>query len=700
MPPLPTERVILGLPGRAVFGLLVLLAIAVFVYSMSRRIRVLLAGRPDNRFSRIGDRIQKTLEYAFAQKRMFRDPYAGFFHILIFSGFVVLTVRSIALVLEGSVPGFVLLPGPPGDYYTLAKDVFEVLTLVGVALAAARRAFFRPKRLDLTMDAWLILFLIGLLMATDLVAAGAQAALAPSLQTRWGPAVGAIARTLSGMDRARLQTLYETCWWVHLADLLFFGNYLPYSKHFHIITSIPNVFCMNLEPMGKLATVDLENSERFGASRVEDLTWKSMLDGYTCTECGRCREVCPTALTGKPLDPKVFIGDVRDAVYEATPGILAASSERDIDAAASGRGNVSGTEATAQRKDLIGGWISEDTIWACTMCGFCTTACPVFIVPAVDKIAEMRRYLVLDKAEFPKEVQNAFRGMETNGNPWNIAAASRADWAKELSVVTMAEAGGKAIEVLFWVGCAGSYEDRAKRVSRALVEILNAAGVSFAILGTEETCTGDSARRMGNEYLFQTLAQQNVETLKGYGVAKIVTNCPHCMNCLKNEYGDFGGHYDVVHGSQLVAELIAAGRIAMTTPIPDTITFHDPCYLGRYNGAYEAPRQILRAIPGLEFKELERSRERGLCCGAGGGRMWMEEKLGTRINQERMREIAGAQTGAVGVSCPFCMVMIGNAKDELAVATQPFDVLELARKSMGPSILPLPAGEGRGEGRI
>jgi Fe-S oxidoreductase/nitrate reductase gamma subunit len=670
MPPLPTERLVLGLPGRAVFGLLVLAAVAVFVYSMSRRVRVLQAGRPDGRFARIPERIGKTLEYAFAQRRMFRDPFAGFFHILIFSGFMVLTVRSLALVVEGLVPGFVLLPGVPGHAYTLAKDVFEVLTLAGVALAVFRRAFARPKRLDLTWDAWLILFLIAFLMVTDLVAEGARTALAPAHATPWAPVVSFVAGMLAGAAPATLQAVYEWCWWLHLADLLFFGNYLPYSKHFHIIVAIPNVFFMNLEPMGRLATVDLENTERFGASRVEDLTWKQMLDGYTCTECGRCRVVCPTALTGKPLDPRLFIASVRDAVYEATPSILAASS---------GRGNGDGGPP---RKDLIGGWLSEDTIWACTMCGFCTTACPVFIVPAVDKIAEMRRYLVLDKAEFPKEVQTAFRGMETNGNPWNIAASTRADWAKDLPVATMAEAGGREIEVLFWVGCAGSYEDRAKRVSKALVEILAAAGVSFAILGNEETCTGDSARRLGNEYLFQMLAQQNVETLNNHKIRKIVTNCPHCMNCLKNEYGDFGGHYEVVHGSQLVSDLVRAGRVKLGTPIPETITFHDPCYLGRYNGAYDAPREILRAIPGLELKELERSKEKGLCCGAGGGRMWMEEKLGSRINQERMREIAASGASTVGVSCPFCMVMIGNAKDELAVATQPFDVLELARRAM------------------
>jgi len=380
--------------------------------------------------------------------------------------------------------------------------------------------------------------------------------------------------------------------------------------------------------------------------------------------------VCPTALTGKPLDPRLFIAAVRDAVYEATPSVLAASS---------GRGDG---DAAGGRRDLIGGWISEDTIWACTTCGFCTSACPVFIVPAVDKIVEMRRYLVLDKAEFPKEMQTAFRGMETNGNPWGIAAASRADWAKDLPVLTMAEAEGKKVEVLFWVGCAGSYEDRAKKVSRALVELLHAAGVSFAILGAEETCNGDSARRMGNEYLFQTLAQQNVETLNGYGVKAIVTNCPHCFNVIRNEYPDFGGRYEVMHGTELVSELIAEGRLKMGNAIPESIAFHDPCYLGRYNGVYDAPRRILEAIPGLELRELPRSRERGLCCGAGGGRMWMEEKLGSRINQARMKEIAEAGTGAVGVSCPFCMVMIGNAKEEIGAKTEPFDVLELARRAM------------------
>ncbi|HEY3173401.1 MAG TPA: heterodisulfide reductase-related iron-sulfur binding cluster [Thermoanaerobaculia bacterium] len=677
MPRLPTERAILGVPGTFFFGLLVLLAVAAFVYSMSRRVRVLLATAPENRFDRIGTRIWKTIEYAFLQKRMFRDLYAGVFHILLFTGFVVLLVRTIALVIEGLVPGFVLLPGAAGNAYTLAKDVFEVLVLVGVAMAVARRAFARPPRLDLTADAWFILFLIALLISADLVAEGAKVALAPRLATSWAPAVAAIARGLAGLPAERLRALYDVAWWTHLVDILFFGNYLPYSKHFHIITAVPNVFFMKLDPMGRLGTPDLEAAERFGVSRVEDLSWKSVLDGYTCTECGRCRVVCPTALTGKPLDPKVFIGDLRDAAYEATPQILAA---------ASGRGDG---DASPARRDLIGGWLTEETIWACTTCGFCTTACPVFIIPAVDKITELRRHLVLERADFPKEMQTAFRGMETNGNPWGISASSRADWAKDLPVVPMAQAAGSDVEVLFWVGCAGSYEDRAKRVSKAIVEILNEAGVSFAILGTEETCTGDSARRMGNEYLFQLLAQRNVETLNGYGVKKIVTNCPHCFNCIKNEYPVLGGAYEVVHATELVERLLEEGRIRFTEPVRETISYHDACYLGRYNGVYQAPRNVLRAIPGLRIEELPRTCERGLCCGAGGGRMWMEEKLGTRINQTRMREIEQAGTASVGLSCPYCMIMLGNAKEEIGATTTPFDVLELARRALSLS----PAGE-------
>ncbi|MGH9442969.1 MAG: (Fe-S)-binding protein [Thermoanaerobaculia bacterium] len=669
--PAPTAHASFGVPGTVLFGLLVGASVAAFLYSASRRFDALAAGKRENRFDRIPTRLWKTFEYAFLQLRMFRDPYAGTFHLMIFAGFVVLAVRTAALVVEGFAPRFEVLPGAAGHAYNFLKDVVELLVFIGVAMAAWRRRFARPRRLDPSLDAWLILFLIDLLIVADLLADSARIALDPSRGGWWAPVTVPLAHLLAGVPAVALGSLYAACWWVHLVDIFFFGNYLPYSKHFHIIVAVPNIFLQKLEPMGRLASVDLENSETFGASRVEDFTWKQLLDGYTCTECGRCREVCPTALTNKPLDPKVHIGTFRDAFYAETPRLLAE---------ASGRGN--GTSETGESRPLVGGWISEDTIWACTTCGFCTTACPVFIIPAVDKIVEMRRHLVLDRAEFPKEMQTAFRGMETNGNPWGIAASSRADWAAELPVLTMAEAGASDVEYLFWVGCAGSYEDRAKRVSKSLVEILQAAGVKFAILGTEETCNGDSARRMGNEYLFQTLAQQNIETLNGYGVKKIVTNCPHCLNCLKNEYSQFGGNYAVVHGTELVAELVAQGRVRLEKELPESITFHDPCYLGRYNGIYDAPRRILEAIPGLKLREMDHSKEKGLCCGAGGGRMWMEEKIGERINQTRMKEIAAVGTDKVGVGCPFCMVMIANAREEISQGPPAFDVLELARGAM------------------
>jgi Fe-S oxidoreductase len=711
----PTQATLLGMPGTVLFGLVLAFGLAFFAYTMSRRIQLLTlgAGAPDDRLDRPWRRLRSVLTYGLFQKKMFRDPYAGLYHALIFGGFVVLTVRTSALVFEGLFPGAALPFLGKGFWegYLLLKDVVLVTTLAGVVLALGRRHVFRKERLDPSFDADLILLLIGFLMVTDLAAGGARFALLGKRAFDVAVSVGAgsavfSSKVIGHADAARaalaydasfepvtfflskkifsslspvsLQSIYFGAWWGHLVAILVFGNYLPYAKHFHVITALPNLYFAKLDPAGKMATFDIEKaaeSERFGVAKIEDFSWKQKLDFFTCTECGRCREICPTHLTGKPLSPKTLTVDLRNALYAEADDLIDADS---------GRGDGTAEARLAGRKPLIGGWIDEGAVWACTTCRYCEHACPVGIT-YVDKITDMRRHLVLEKSEFPKEAQTSFNGMERQGNPWNLPAADRGAWAKDLPfpVLTMAEAAeAGGVEVLFWVGCAGSYEERGKKVSQALARLLHEAGVTYAILGSEETCTGDAARRLGNEYLFQTLAQQNVETMNRYGVKKIVTNCPHCFNTLANEYPDFGGTYEVVHGTTLVARLVAEGRITLTGRVDQSISFHDPCYLGRHNGVYEAPRDILNAIPGLTVKELPRSRDNGLCCGAGGGRMWLDETLGTRINQARYAEIQGNGTDAVGVSCPFCMVMLGNAKTETNGTTEPFDVLELAAKAL------------------
>jgi len=705
----PAQATYFGFPETLVFALLLLAALVFFTYTASRRIQLLtLGGASENRLDHPFARVWNMVEYGFLQRKMFRDPYAGLYHALIFSGFLVLLLRTSMLVFEGLFPeaGLPFLPAGFWEGYLLVKDLVLVTTFAGVVLALARRHVVKRERLDPSFDADLILCLIGLLMVTDLGAGAAKMALeaakapasivagtaaaasaaavnaaaasaALARNALWEPLTYSLSKQISLLSSSSLQAIYFGCWWAHVVAIFVFGNYLPFAKHFHVITALPNLFFGKLEPAGKMATFDIEKAAEagaFGVSKVEDFTWKQKLDMFTCTECGRCREVCPTHLTGKPLTPKGFMVDLRNALYTDANALI------DADA---GRGDGSAEAKLSARRPLIGGWIDEETIWACTTCRYCEHACPVGIT-YIDKITDLRRHLVLEKSEFPKEAQTAFNGMERQGNPWNLSAADRGAWTKGLPfpVLTMAEAGSAKVDVLFWVGCAGSYEERGKRVSQALARLLHEAGVTYAILGTEETCTGDAARRLGNEYLFQTLAQQNVETMKRYGVTKVVTNCPHCFNTLANEYPDFGGMFEVMHGTQLVARLVREGRISLVNGAPRSLSFHDPCYLGRHNGVYDAPRELLNAIPGIALKELPRSRENGMCCGAGGGRMWLEEKIGARVNQARFAEIEANGTDAVGVSCPFCMVMLGNAKTELSGKTEAFDVLELAAQAL------------------
>ncbi|MBL0311585.1 MAG: (Fe-S)-binding protein [Holophagaceae bacterium] len=671
----------------SLFWLFALAMAGLFLWTMRRRLSSLKAGLPDNRFNRPWKRLEGVFTLALAQKHMVRDKYAGFYHILIFWGFCVLSLRSLGLVVEGLFPAFHLTEtlGAFGYGYQTTKDVFEVLVLVGVGLATFRRLVAKPWRLKNSWDAWVTLGLIGSLMITDLLADGAYVSINHPAWAAWSPAGSVVAGWLSDLSPMRHLVLYKSMWWLHLAILYAFANFLPYSKHFHVFTSLFNIYFRELEPQKNLKPMDLE-ADHFGINRIQDFTWKQMLDFFTCVECGRCLEHCPTTLTGKPLRPMNYGNDLRDYL-KATP-LEQMSQDKPVPA---DRKLIGGPvpegsvwklseEHAPWTKEQLNGWISQDTIWACTTCGYCEWACPLEI-SFVDKIVGMRRYLTLEESDFPTEAQTTFKGMERQGNPWNMAQADRAKWAEGLEVPTVAK--NPDAEYLFWVGCAGSYDAAGQKVSKSLVKLLKAADVSFATLGIEESCNCESARRLGNEYLFQSATEANIEILKGHGVKKIVTNCPHCLNTLKNEYPAFGGNFEVVHGTELVAKLISDKRIKLEQAVNVDLTYHDPCYLSRINGQVEAPRAILNAIPGVKLTEMEKHGVATMCCGAGGGRFWLEEHLGKRINHERFEQALVTKANTIAVGCPFCNVMLSNATGETGhegVAT--IDVLELAVKAL------------------
>ena len=664
-----TASSFLGISGVVWFWLLTIAGVGAVVFSLSRRFSLLTTGRAENRFDRLGERFRHVLVYAFGQKKMFDDPFAGIYHLFIFYGFLVVSLRTVTMVIEGLFAGWELplLHTGVGHAYLFSKDIFEALVLLGLVLAVWRRGVQRKDRIIQSRGAWIVIGLIAILMLTDLASEGARIA-ADALDGSYLPVSALFGSLFSDFSEDTLQAVYSWTWWIHLITLYVFANELPYSKHFHVYTSIFNVFFANLDAPGKLPTMDLENVDentRFGISSITDFTWKQMLDMYTCTECGRCREFCPTTLTGKPLQPVLFLKSVRDQLYSEQQELLAGPGE----------------ESVGSEHELVPVVVDPDVIWACTSCRWCERACPLDI-SYVDKLVEMRQNLVLEKAEFPEEAQAAFRGYEVNGNPWQLPAEERADWAEGLDIPLVSEAGGD-FEYLFFVGSPGSYDDHGKKVSRALVKILKEAGVKIAILGPEEASTGDAARRLGNEYLFQTLAMQNVEVMNTYGVEKIVTNCPHVYNTLAHEYPDFGGNYEVVHGTQLVADLVRQSRVELTRAVDLDLAYHDPCYLGRTNGEYDAPRFLLDRVPGLKVRDAELSRDRSMCCGAGGGRMWLEENLGERINQMRFDQLRATGTAEVAVACPYCYSMLSDAQQEGGLENaRTFDVIELVAEAL------------------
>ena len=608
----------------------VLIALTIFTVGMYRRYRLWMRGQKEERIEGIGQRLMDFIVYAIGHRRILRELYPGLMHLFIFCACAIPILVIAAVQVTFSTPHLF------GNFFSLFLDSVGSLGLLGLCLAAYRRYILKPDRLSDTRaeDAIALVWVFAIILLGFCVE-GLRLSITGETGV-WAPAGYVFSALFSGARPETQVGIHKVLWRIHLFLVIGLIACTPYTKFLHVITSAINICLRKYGPPGVLRQIkDFETAETFGVSRLDELTRTQLFHLDACTRCGRCQDNCPAHLTEKPLSPKKLIQDLKAHMDE--------------------KGRVPGENGQQTEKALIGEVIEHDTIWSCTMCLNCHSQCPVFIT-TVDKTIEMRRNLVLMESNFPVEVQAVFKNMENNSNPWGIGRHLRGDWAKELGVKTATE--GASADILLYAGCAGAFDDRYKKVSTAVVKILQKAGINFTILGAEEGCCGDSARRIGNEYLYDSLVQYNLGIFRQYGVKKILTICPHCYNALKNEYPQYGTAFEVVHHTEFFLELIKQGKISLNgSGAKMNVCYHDSCFLGRYNELYDQPRTLLTSIRGVSLVEMDRTLDRSFCCGAGGGRMWMEEHLGKRINEARTEQALEKKPDAIATACPYCLTM-------------------------------------------